>query len=275
MCLNQEAMGPFGVLVEATHPGHDLRELPVPALRDVVRERRLLVLRGFAPLESADEMATWCARWGELMRWPSGAALDGVVLDGAESSHRGAVPLHWDGLYQSHIPEFQVFACIDAAETGGNTVFTDTAAVIADAEPEQVEQWAAVTVTYRVRGSGRARVPVVALHPVHGEPTIRFHEPARDGGVPDYRPEHEFDGVAPDDVPDFLERLRLALHDRKHHYRHTWQEGDVVVADNHALLHGREDGEPGERQLRRVYVLGTPAMENPYRTITVGARHGQ
>ncbi|MCB0417979.1 MAG: TauD/TfdA family dioxygenase, partial [Bdellovibrionales bacterium] len=48
-------------------------------------------------------------------------------------------------------------------------------------------------------------------------------------------------------------------------YAHEWKTGDVVLSDNHTLLHGREafvSGSP--RHLRRVHVLGKPALKNPH-----------
>ena len=57
--------------------------------------------------------------------------------------------------------------------------------------------------------------------------------------------------------------LRDALHDPHNCYAHFWQAGDVVVADNYTLLHGREAYAGGcGRHLRRVHVLGDPPLIN-------------
>jgi L-tyrosine isonitrile desaturase/decarboxylase len=58
--------------------------------------------------------------------------------------------------------------------------------------------------------------------------------------------------------------LREVLYDPRHLLAVSWQTGDVVVADNYSLLHGREpfiSGTP--RHLRRVHVLGSPPFHNP------------
>jgi alpha-ketoglutarate-dependent taurine dioxygenase len=37
---------------------------------------------------------------------------------------------------------------------------------------------------------------------------------------------------------------------------HVWRPGDIVIADNHALLHGRRAVvESGDRHIRRVNVM--------------------
>jgi hypothetical protein len=58
--------------------------------------------------------------------------------------------------------------------------------------------------------------------------------------------------------------LRDALYDAQHCYAHAWQAGDLVVADNYTLLHGREPyARKCGRHLRRVHVLGDPPLMNP------------
>ena len=66
------------------------------------------------------------------------------------------------------------------------------------------------------------------------------------------------------DVARVHQTLRESLYAPENFYAHEWQEGDVVVADNFSLLHGREAFETkAPRHLRRVHVLSNPPLDNP------------
>ncbi|MFD8494758.1 TauD/TfdA family dioxygenase [Amycolatopsis sp. NPDC059657] len=234
-------LSPIGVRVDA-EPGQDVRALPVDELRELARTRLVVLLRGFTGPADPEELARWADGWGS----------PGPVLDSDEEPDGGRVPIHWDGLGHPEIPEFQIFACVRSG-SGGHTTFTDTARLAADADPGTLRRWRSVSVTYRVRGTG-ARTPVVAAHPVHGTPVLRFHEPADEDSPLAGWPDHQFDGLPAEAVPGFLGELRAALRDPKYQYVHAWQEGDFLIADNHTLLHGRESGAAG-RHLRRVHIL--------------------
>lgn len=271
--LPREDLAPFGVRLTAGRGHEDLADLPVTALRELVREHRLLLLRGFAAPADPQRLADWCRQWGEVMMWPFGAVLELVEADHPTDhifDHSG-VPLHWDGMYKPYVPEFQVFHCVSAPRDGegGRTTFCDTTGVLAQAPPTVRESWREVTVTYRIRNvvhyGGQAVSPLIVPHPVTGTATLRFNEPPPEDD-PEFlnRPEHRFDGPAAADVPALLAGLRTALHDPRHFYAHAWRTGDVVIADNYALLHGREAFTTrAPRHLRRVHVLGRPPFANP------------
>jgi alpha-ketoglutarate-dependent taurine dioxygenase len=71
-------------------------------------------------------------------------------------------------------------------------------------------------------------------------------------------------GIPPGQIPHFCHSLRKTLYNPHHLYAHAWQTGDVVIADNYTLLHGREAFTSGaSRHLRRVHILGDPPLHNP------------
>ncbi|MGP3979937.1 TauD/TfdA dioxygenase family protein [Streptomyces sp. KR80] len=265
-------LGPFGACLQAPPGGVGLAALSVPALRELVREHHLLLLRDFTSPEDAPELADWCRGWGEVMRWPFGDVLELREAD-TPTDHifdSSCVPFHWDGMYKPFIPEFQVFHCVRApGDDGGRTTFCDTVQLLADAHPAVLSLWHEVTVTYRIRNvvhyGGQAVSPLIVPHPGTGVPTLRFNEPPpQDDSDFLNRPEHHFDGIAAERVPELLAGLHDALHDPRHFYGHSWQQGDIVVADNYALLHGRESfTSRAPRHLRRVHVLGSPPFANP------------
>jgi alpha-ketoglutarate-dependent taurine dioxygenase len=106
--------------------------------------------------------------------------------------------------------------------------------------------------------------PVVAAHPVTGEPVIRYNEPVAPDDEFINHPDLEFTGIPAERLGEFHRGLGEALRAPEHVYTHRWRTGDLVVADNYTLLHGREAFvSRAPRHLRRVHVLGEPALDNP------------
>ncbi|MGO1055293.1 TauD/TfdA dioxygenase family protein [Crossiella sp. CA198] len=267
-----EKLSPFGVVVRPARPAAAVTELPLDRLRELARAHHLVLLRGFSAFAGPAELTGWCGEWGELAMWPFGAVLELLEHDRPEDHifDHSYVPLHWDGMYRQQVPEFQIFHCVSApgADQGGRTTFSNTPAVLADADPDSRRLWERVTGTYRRKMEfydSEAVSPVVTTHPVGGFPVLRYGEPAI-AGDPDFinHPDLEFTGVGAVELERFHRSLREALYAPAHFYAHAWQDGDVVVSDNYTLLHGREAfTSRAPRHLRRVHVLGDPPLDNP------------
>jgi alpha-ketoglutarate-dependent taurine dioxygenase len=107
--------------------------------------------------------------------------------------------------------------------------------------------------------------PIIDSHPHRGFSVIRYNEPPREGfGVFVNPPVLEFTGIGHEELSLFHSSLREALYAPDHYYAHEWCQGDLVVADNFSLLHGREAFETkAPRHLRRVHVLSDPPLNNP------------
>ncbi|MFF4407803.1 TauD/TfdA dioxygenase family protein [Streptomyces sp. NPDC001404] len=270
--MNTTPITPFGRAIHAPEAGTPVTSLDVPALRALVREHHLVLLRGFDVFATPGELSAYCEGFGELSVWPFGTVLELVEQEKPEDHifDHSHMPMHWDGMYREQIPEFQVFQCVHAPGpgNGGETTFSQTAAVLENTDPETVARWSQVTGTYQRTMEYYDSVtvsPVVDAHPVTGTPVIRYNEPtaADDAGFVNH-PDLAFTGLPEDQLAEFHTGLRAALYDPAHLYAHTWQTGDVVITDNYTLLHGRNAFTSGApRHLRRVQVLGTPALDNP------------
>lgn len=271
--LRITALAPFGIAVHSVDRGRPLTELPLAPLRALVREHRLLLLRDFAALDGPGALSAYGERWGQLSVWPFGTVLE-LVQQPDPADHifdHSHMPMHWDGMYRDHIPEFQIFACVHAPGegNGGETTFCDTAAVLAHADPATRALWSRATGTYHRKMEyydSTCVSPVVTAHPVHGTPVIRYNEPTAEAGESFVNhPDLEFSGLADASEHAELHRgLRAALYDPAHLYAHAWRTGDMVVTDNYTLLHGRNAFTSGApRHLRRVQVLGDPPLANP------------
>jgi alpha-ketoglutarate-dependent taurine dioxygenase len=253
---------PFGLQIDALSPGQGLAALPGPRLRALVEESGLLVLRGFAPL-SREAFVAYAATLGELYAWETGVVLE-LVAHAEPKNYlfaTGSVPLHWDGAFRETAPSFQFFQCLRAPHpgTGGETQFCDTRRVLARASPRERALWEDVAITYSTdkvaHYGGTFTARLVSLHPRSGRPTLRLGLPADEETSPENPVQVEVQGMSPVEGARLVATLRERLYLPESCYVHAWRDGDFVIADNHALLHGRRPFSAcSPRHLQRVHL---------------------
>lgn len=252
---------PFGAVVESSESGAELASVPVDEARRLVRDFRVVVLRGFRQFER-DELTEYARSWGELLSWDFGEILDLQVHDDPKDYvfTKGPVPYHWDGAFAEKVPSHQIFQCVKAPSDGGRTVFCDTGRVL-QALPEATRRvWEGLDVTYRKEKTahygGHITAALVQEHPHTGAPIIRYAEPLD--------PQRfvsplflEVDGLpAEQGQEEFFREMEERLYGPDVMYQHQWVDGDYVFTDNHALLHGRSAFTgSAARHLRRVHVV--------------------
>jgi alpha-ketoglutarate-dependent taurine dioxygenase len=93
---------------------------------------------------------------------------------------------------------------------------------------------------------------MIVQQPLNARSVVRYAEP-----VVDLNPvQLVIEGLNGMDQQEFIEDMRLRLNDEHCCYSHSWVTGDLVIADNYTLLHGRRAFAPGvQRHIRRVNVL--------------------
>ena len=247
---------PFGLLVEADSR---LADLQTAQVKDWVRDHRLLLLRGVAS-PADDKMLSFCRTLGEVLEWEFGAVNELQVKSDAKNYiyTPSAVPFHWDGAFVGRIPHYIFFHCVTAPppEAGGETTFSDAVAALNRVSPDERRLWDELRITYTtqkvVHYGGSFTSPLVGVHPAKGEPVLRFAEP-----VVDLNPVSlSCESLDAAQLDALVARLQHLLYDPRLLYEHRWRDGDVVIADNHALLHGRRAFRAdAPRRLRRVNVL--------------------
>ena len=249
---NLEQLSPFGLLVRSISPGTDLEVVPTSLLQQWIDEHRFIVLKGFAP----PAMPDYCRRLGELLEWEFGAVND-LRVDPETKNYlytNRAVPFHWDGAFVGRVPHYIFFHCDVAPDpdAGGETLFCDTVRLL-DHATELLPIWDKVVITYTtekiVHYGGTFSSPLIASHPSLGIRVLRYAEP-----VDDLNPvQLNVKGI---DQRELIEDMHRRLNDERCCYAYQWESGDVVIADNHALLHGRRAfAEKAERHIRRVNIL--------------------
>jgi len=258
--MNDQCLKPFGI--EITSPGSDecISSLSAEDLQQHLASHRVVVLRGFS-VPSDEVMLEFCHGLGKVLEWDFGAVNELQVADDARNYlyTNAAVPYHWDGAFVGRVPHIIFFHCVQAppADHGGETEFCNTVELLANVNDETwLDLVQSVHVTYSTEKlahyGGSFQSPLLDTHPVTGEPVMRFAEP-----VDDLNPVHlDIEGVPAAEQEEFLSRMFSLLRDDRWCLAHSWQDGDVVLADNHALLHGRRAfRHAAPRHLRRVNIM--------------------
>ncbi|CCN85527.1 PvcB protein [Vibrio nigripulchritudo SFn27] len=263
---------PFGVIVEPISKNTSVKDLNIEKMRDLFKQRQLVLLRGFETFEESDDFADYCEGWGEISIWPFGKVLDLIQKDdpGDHIFDSSYMPLHWDGMYRPQVPEYQIFQCVQAPKPGqgGRTTFTNTIMALENAPEEHVEFWKKVIGNYERKMefyNSRTVSPIITKHPLQDHLVIRYNEPHfEERGDLLNPPDTQFTGITQEEVEYFHQTLREALYDPQNFYAHEWQTGDIVITDNFNLLHGREAFiSQSPRHIRRVQVLSNPPFDNP------------
>jgi alpha-ketoglutarate-dependent taurine dioxygenase/4-hydroxybenzoate polyprenyltransferase len=249
---------PFGLRLDVPS-GTRWDDLDQAEIRAFIDAHRVLVLRGLAPMEP-EVLAAASRKLGPLQPWPFGAVHE-LKRDAKAENYlytEHAVPLHWDGAFADAVPHFLVFRCVAAPppDAGGETVFVDTVTVLEKIGADRKDRWEKARFRYstekKAHYGGTFTAEVVAKHPTLDLPVIRYAEP-----VLDLNPVSvEALDLAEDAGKALMRELREALYDPSVQLALPWEDGDVVIADNHALLHGRRSFRAdAPRHLLRVNVL--------------------
>jgi alpha-ketoglutarate-dependent taurine dioxygenase len=260
-------LAPFGVQLTA-HRRSSVIDLDVEWLHALLLRHKLVTLRGFDPLDQ-NYFLTAARRFGDLLEWEFGHVLelDSQGEQGEEGQPEGgcAAPLQWDRAFARPVPSLAFLQCLEAPEPGcgGETLFCDTNAVLAQVSSAELAAWRGAEIACRremrtLRG-GEKRRPLVDLHPVTGERILRFDEPMNlkltDGDAAELWIYQNRQALSVAEAERFLAGIVPRLYQERVCYAHEWREGDFILADNHALLHGRRALKGGRRRLQRVHII--------------------
>lgn len=109
----------------------NLTALPLKKLLDQATHHKIVLLRGFKPLER-DALLNYCQSQAQLLSWDFGPVME-MKVDKQPKNYlftEGDVPLHWDGAFHQE-PRFLFFNCLQAPKvgSGGETIFVNTETV--------------------------------------------------------------------------------------------------------------------------------------------------
>lgn len=257
-----ERLSPFGAVIKSNNTVSSIEQFSPQQIFDWLNEYKLIVFRGYEVMPK-QRLALFAQKLGKPLQWVFGAINDLKVKPDTENyiftDHD--VPMHWDGAFVGTIPHVILFQCIVAPklEDMGGTTFADTQKILENSPPEKINEWKDIEITYRtkkiVHYGGKIRQKFISRHEVEDKQVIRYAEP-----VEDLNPVSlEIKGLK-DKTPEvFTAEIKELLYKKDYLYTHRWQAGDIVLADNHTLLHGREAFKnPNERYIQRVNILHRP-----------------
>jgi alpha-ketoglutarate-dependent taurine dioxygenase len=160
-----------------------------------------------------------------------------------------AIDLHTDQPFLEEPPHFQALHCLQPAPVGGDTALVDARALSELLRAEDADAWEMLRTVPVVFHRKQRSFEKVLSAPVLGE-----------DGPSGFRARYSYFTLAPFRVP-FAQmerwyrahrRFARMVRDPRHQLRFRLEAGDVVLYDNHRMLHART-GFTGPRWLRGVY----------------------
>lgn len=184
-----------------------------------------------------NDLKTIANQLGKIIQRNEVKAISPVHWNPACTTQR--VPWHTEGMYLPNLPSYLVFGCVNPGESGGKTLLLDGEKVLTDvlrAFPSLEN----VQLEYR-KENNMGRWPVKGVHPRRQTHTLWFRDDPTNTRV---MGENENTVSA---------KINAVLASLPPTYAHAWKEGDILVVDNHRMLHARE-AYRGNRLLQRIIV---------------------
>ena len=247
-CHNLE---PFGVEVGG--------DLDPKTLRKILIEHSLIVIRDF-PHSSSQSLVEFASslseREGEiqnkLLHWDFGPIMT-MQFDPEAQNYLFSdedVPFHWDGAFHQE-PLFLLFHCEDTGEEGGETLFCNTTSLFKTLDENHKRAAQDVSLNFETEKlahyGGKISVPLLQTHPISGLPVLRYADEVTTALNPVTR-----------EIKNDSMNVTKLISDRvdRFTYVHRWERGDLVLADNFALIHGRKKLRNNlKRKFNRIQVL--------------------
>lgn len=227
--------------------------LSAATLRSLCLDYGFVVLRGFQ-IQSQEHLVEFASEFGKPVPWEFGVLKtirpqkqpDGFVAS------REAVPLHWDlclppsyleesGYYEDFTPQFFTLYCHQAPANGeGQTTLVDGRRVLENAGYQKVETWKQVTIYYYTKltyfGGKQRSYPLIGQHPITGEDIFRYHERWNSKLQ---TVELSSPSLPQKDFQQLIKELQASVYNNSCFVSHDWYQGDLLLVENHYMLHGR------------------------------------
>jgi alpha-ketoglutarate-dependent taurine dioxygenase len=223
------------------HPfGVELTMLPTASiLVELILKHGLVLIRGQS-MATREAFISYAEAMGQLLAWDFGLVNELKINNHAENYlySSEAVPFHWDGAFKQS-PAAILFHCIRAPsyQTGGETLFTHTTKIHNEASYEMKQEWAQIQITYETEQvahyGGCVTASMLSRHPYNKEVILRYAEPVFTDRNPVSVTVADMDLVQ---QKQFIEDMSVLIRNPRYCYQHAWQDGDLLFADNHALI---------------------------------------
>ena len=273
----------LGAEVRGVDVASGLSDAEVAAIKDAWRQHLVLVLRR----QSIDDhqLIAFARRFGELdppgpnpyggpiyPEHPELNIISNIVEDGRPIGNLGAGEAVWhaDMTYLDEPPKGAVLYAVELPASGGDTQFANMYAAY-DALPEptkrEIEGLRAIhDAAHNSAGmlrKGYEEVEDVRKTPGARQPLVRTdRETGRRCLFLGRRPRSYVVGLEIEDSEALLDRLWAHATRDRFVTTHSWRVGDLLMWDNHAVLHRRDAFDPeARRRLHRAQLKGDGRIE--------------
>jgi len=273
---------PLGAIVTGLDARQPLNPRQALALKQALRERRIVVLRG---QRLDDTQFLRLARtFGDVFQPPSDVPVlasdpyggNTPAIVSVSNVDNGVLGHHELSAHSDHhwtpVPSSgSLLYALEVPRVGGDTTWVDLAAAhdaLDEATKREIEGLQLITYNPFLRrlkplASGvfpHYRTPdIEALTPYVAHPLVRTHpDSGRKVLYLDEATEVEVVGLDAAQGQALVERLRAHVLQPRFAYTHRWQVGDIVYWDNQATLHARTAFDADERRvLKRISLSGS------------------
>lgn len=279
--------GRIGAVISGVRLSGQLEPAVFSAIHQALLRYKVIFFHGQHHLDDVQQQA-FAQLWGEIVAHPTVPSRDGTHILELDSTRGGrANSWHTDVTFDVDYPKVSVLRGVVIPESGGDTVWANTAAAYEELPPELQElahklwalhsndyDYAATRVEQDEPGSQhyrevfRSRLiqtqhPLVRVHPETGERTlVAGHFLQRFVGYNTHDSDRLFDIFQ-----HHITRLENTV-------RWHWSEGDVAIWDNRATQHyAINDYGRQHRVVRRVTVRGEVPVSVDGKTSVAVASH--
>lgn len=242
---------PFGIEV--------IGQPDIIAIKKYLLKHKLLVIKNHT-VKTKNDFIRFAEKLGTLMRWEFGVINELLPNKKATNylySHE-RVPFHWDGAFKTS-PSLLLFHCIKApkVDEGGETLFTNTNKILQTICASEKETWSKVNITYQTEKlahyGGKITEALISKHQHTNEPILRFAEAVDTQLNP---VSVTVSGLCERKSKSLIDKITAMIYNKSFCYQHPWQSNDLLIADNHALIHARRAiCALSKRHIRRIQVI--------------------
>lgn len=249
-------------------------------VRNSLHQHALLLFRG-QELEP-QHIVEWSQRFGELERFmDTGYLLDGyeeivvignLLIDGEMRSLfvNGGEEWHFDYAFSAKPSLGALFYAVRVPPVGGDTLFADMRAAYAVLDDETKRQISKLHAVYsyefldeHLRSMDPDRPPITDADrrkwPPVAHPIVHTHPQTGDSALR-LAPQiiTHIEGIASVASHQIIETLVEHATQPQFVYRHRWREGDLIIFDNHSVMHSATvfDAERHVRVMYRTTIMG-------------------
>ncbi len=231
--MNSKLLSPFGkeFFSFPSDLKNEIREHPLVIIREQELNDQELIKLAASLSEKNGSLKEKVLHWdfGPVMTMKFDPQAENYLFS-AES-----VPFHWDGAFYEE-PQYLLFYCTESNGCGGETLFSHSTFLYHDIHSLYPNHTLTYQTEKKAHYGGQFSTLLYRDHPFHGEKIVRFAEKVETERNP---VSLSIDG-SEEQANTLYNDLSNRLYQSRYCYEHRWRKGDLLIADNFTLLHGRK-----------------------------------